>query len=355
MQERSLKLSVVIPVYNAVNTLRACVDSILVQAHEIVELILVDDGSTEETAALCDTLSMEHPDSVRVLHQNNTGSLKARLAGSALATGEYILFVDADDVLLDGAIDHILADVSGGADLYLYDYIMESVGGQTANTVKIMDCQQTIEFTGAEKRQVSHAFMNGMMNTVCATAIRRGFYEHLTFRFPEQKLCYGEDRLQKLQMLVYATRIVYVPYAFYYYKWYPSTQGSDLRTGKFSWAIYENFRMIWPIERGCYEDLGFDRADSICYDRKKLTRVCGLLENAWCGGALSNQEADELMAKLQKDELFLQLSHPQILLGSRKHIQRTAQWICAGRFGRLRAYWRVCRFVRKLRYGKRAC
>lgn len=348
-------LSIVIPVYNAISTLRACVDSILAQAHEIVELILVDDGSAEETAVLCDVLSMEHPGSVRVLHQANAGSLKARLAGSALATGEYILFVDADDVLLAGAIDHILKDISGGADIYLYDYIMESVGGQTADTVKIMDCQQTTEFTGTEKQQVSHAFMKGMMNTVCATAIRRGFYEHLTFRFPEQKLCYGEDRLQKLQMLVHATRIVYVPYAFYYYKWYPSTQGSNLRTGKFSASIYENFRLIWPVEREYYRELGFEEEDCIRYDGKKLTRICGLLEKAWCDSTLSNQETDELMAKLQKDKLFLQLSHPQTLLGSRKHIQRTAQWILAGRFGRLRAYWRVCRFVRKLRYGKRAC
>ena len=343
-------LTIVIPVYNAINTLRACVDSILTQAHEIVELILVDDGSTEETAALCDTLSMEHPDSVRVLHQNNAGSLKARLAGSALATGEYILFVDADDVLLDGAIDHILKDITGGADLYLYDYIMESVGGQTANTVRIMDCQQTTEFTGTEKQQISHAFMKGMMNTVCATAIRREFYERLTFRFPEQKLCYGEDRLQKLQMLVYATRIVYVPYAFYYYKWYPSTQGSNLRTGKFSANIYENFRLAWPVEREYYRGLGFEEKDCIRYDGKKLTRICGLLEKAWCNKDLSGSEVEALIHMLQEDALFLSLTEPEVLSGVRSHVQRVGKMIRKGHCRRLKLYWRFCNFIRNLRY-----
>lgn len=345
-------LSIVIPVYNAVNTLRACVDSILAQAHEMVELILVDDGSAEETAALCDALSVEHPGSVRVLHQNNAGSLKARLAGSALANGEYILFVDADDVLLAGAIDHILADVSGGADLYLYDYIMESVGGQTANTVKIIDCQQTTEFTGTEKQQVSHAFMKGMMNTVCATAIRRGFYENLTFRFPEQKLCYGEDRLQKLQMLVHATRIVYVPYAFYYYKWYPSTQGSDLRTGKFSASIYENFRLIWPVEREYYRELGFEEEDCIRYDGKKLTRICGLLEKAWCNKDLSGSEVEDYIRMLQKDTLFLSLTEPKVLSDVRSHVQRVGKMIRKGHSRRLRLYWFFCNFIRNLRYRK---
>ena len=345
-------LSIVVPVYNAANTLRACVDSILGQSPSQVELILVDDGSAEETAVLCDVLALEHPGVLRVIHQKNAGSLKARLTGSAVATGAYVMYVDADDLLLDGAIAHILQDISDGADLYLYDYIMESVGGQKAETVKIMDCPETTEFVGAQKQQVSHAFMKGMMNTVCATAIRREFYEDVDFRFPEQKLRHGEDRLQKLQLLAKAERIVYVPYAFYYYKWYASTQGGDLRTGKFSWAIYENFRMTWPIERAYYGALGFDKNACLHYDQKKLTRICGLLEKAWCDHTLHKQEADVLMKKLQHDDMFLLLSQPQILRGTRSHIQRAVKWLVKGRFGRLRAYWSGCQFIRNIRYKK---
>ena len=348
----NIVLSIVIPVYNAANTLRACVDSILGQSQGQVELILVDDGSAEETAALCDVLARERQGILKVIHRKNAGSLKARLAGSAVATGAYIMYVDADDVLLEGAIAHILQDISGNADMYLYDYIMESVGGQTANTVKIMDCLQTTEFTGTDKKQVSHAFMKGMMNTVCATAIRRDFYEGLTIRFPEQKIRYGEDRLQKLQMLVHAERIVYVPYAFYYYKWYPSTQGSDLRTGKFSWEIYENFRLTWPVERSYYHALGFSEKECLHYDRKKLARVCGLLEKAWCSKSLDGREIDAMIENLRCDDLFLSLAEQKILTGARKHVQRAGKMICAGWCRQLRAYWRFCDFIRNLRYRK---
>lgn len=90
------KVSVIVPVYNDEKYLADCVDSILHQSYQNLELILVDDGSTDNSAQICEDYR-ERDDRVRVLHKVNGGVGSSRNAGLAMATGDYILFVDNDD------------------------------------------------------------------------------------------------------------------------------------------------------------------------------------------------------------------------------------------------------------------
>lgn len=93
-----MKFSVIIPVYNGWEYLRAGVDSVLEQTGADFEILLVDDGSTDgKSGALCDTLAREHPDCIRVLHKPNGGAGDARNAALPLAQGDYVLFLDSDD------------------------------------------------------------------------------------------------------------------------------------------------------------------------------------------------------------------------------------------------------------------
>lgn len=89
-------LSVIIPIYNVEKYLRQCIDSVLSQTYSNLEIILVDDGSTDSSGAICDEYATMY-DNVMVIHNVNKGPLKARLDGVKKATSEYITFVDADD------------------------------------------------------------------------------------------------------------------------------------------------------------------------------------------------------------------------------------------------------------------
>lgn len=91
-------VSVVIPVYNAVSYLRHCVDSVIRQSYRPLEIILVDDGSTDGCQVICDTYAAEYP-FVKVCHLSNGGASYARKKGVDLCSGEYITFVDSDDVI----------------------------------------------------------------------------------------------------------------------------------------------------------------------------------------------------------------------------------------------------------------
>ena len=90
------KLSVIVPVYNTEKYLRECIDSILVQTFTDFELILVDDGSTDGSGAICDEYAGKDS-RIQVIHQQNGGITVARKSGVRVAQGEYITFVDSDD------------------------------------------------------------------------------------------------------------------------------------------------------------------------------------------------------------------------------------------------------------------
>lgn len=89
-------VSVVVPVYNVEKYLKRCVDSILAQTEKQLEIILVDDGSTDSSGKLCDAYAKEHSH-ITVIHKENGGLTSAWIAGAKVAKGDYIGFVDSDD------------------------------------------------------------------------------------------------------------------------------------------------------------------------------------------------------------------------------------------------------------------
>lgn len=91
-------ISVIVPVYNVAAYLPQCLDSILGQDYEALEVLVVDDGSTDGSGALCDQYARQDS-RVRVVHQKNAGAAAAKNAALDLATGEYLSFVDSDDYL----------------------------------------------------------------------------------------------------------------------------------------------------------------------------------------------------------------------------------------------------------------
>ncbi len=113
----NIKLSIIVPIYNVAPYLRKCVDSLLAQDYEDYEIILVDDGSTDESSQICDEYASKSPISnlqspiIHTLHQPNAGLSTARNSGLAVARGEYIMFVDSDDYIEPNVLGGLMAQV----------------------------------------------------------------------------------------------------------------------------------------------------------------------------------------------------------------------------------------------------
>ena len=93
-------VSTIIPVYNRARMLREAVASVFAQTYRPIEVIIVDDGSTDDTASVADELAAQHQQEISVIHQSNTGPGLAREAGRKAARGEFIQYLDSDDLLL---------------------------------------------------------------------------------------------------------------------------------------------------------------------------------------------------------------------------------------------------------------
>ena len=116
--------SIVIPVYNAKTSLERCVDSWLCQTRKDLEIILVDDGSSDGSKELCDELAKNHSGTcLRVIHQANSGVSAARNAGIRAAEGEFLLFTDSDDYVESDYLEKMAAlQENSDADLVLCGY-----------------------------------------------------------------------------------------------------------------------------------------------------------------------------------------------------------------------------------------
>lgn len=116
-----MKLSIIVPVYKARRYLQNCIESILQQTYTDYELILVDDGSPDGSGAVCDRYSIEC-DKVKVIHKKNGGLSSARNAGIAVARGEYITFVDADDIVASGTYYYNMHILLANPDIDIIEY-----------------------------------------------------------------------------------------------------------------------------------------------------------------------------------------------------------------------------------------
>lgn len=150
-----MKLTIIIPVYNIKEYIRRCVLSLGNISDTQIEILIIDDGSTDGSDIVCDKLSQTNK-SVKVIHQKNMGLSEARNTGIKNASGDYIFFVDGDDYLSDGAIGYILNAINTYSDIYIIDHanIYEGIKKEIVEkkfkpNVSVMSGSEVLAMNGA--------------------------------------------------------------------------------------------------------------------------------------------------------------------------------------------------------------
>lgn len=214
-------LSIIIPVYNAESYLTRCLDSILAQTFTGFEAILVDDGSTDGSAALCDSYAKKDS-RFRCFHKENGGHTSARQAGLRLAKGTYIAFVDSDDWIAPAMYEKMCgAAKESGADMVCCNYIAVTPSG---------DIQCRTPFQGGlyEKAQLEERiyprmlysgvyFTYGIAPNLWNKLFRRDLLERHLYDVPlSVKL--GEDALVSYICLLESSSVYFCEDYLYYYR-----------------------------------------------------------------------------------------------------------------------------------------
>ena len=210
-----MKISFIIPVYNCKTYLPACVDSIRVVGFKDYEILLIDDGSTDGSGAVCDELA-RHFHEIRAMHQANAGVSAARNWGIHEAQGEYVLFVDSDDTLIPFT-PQVMEALNAGTDMVLFGMIFsyyhknQYVRKETL-AVDNAVCGGLRELPGC----FEELFYRNYLSSSCNKFIKRSVLMEHALRF-DQRLINYEDLAFTLQALCKCEGFAAVPDVNYLY------------------------------------------------------------------------------------------------------------------------------------------
>ena len=208
MNEKPL-ISIIIPVYNIMDCLEKCVDSCISQTYQNMEILLVDDGSTDGTGALCDKLA-EKDHRIRVFHKENGGSSSARNLGISQAKGEYLGFVDSDDFISPTMYEDLLR-ASVEFQVPIAQVSRDEIDAK-GNKLPDVCIPPKEAFLCSSEMFMRELLMHRGDCSFCTKLIRKDLFENR--RFPEGKL--NEDFFLLLQMLKEVEGIYILPEQHYH-------------------------------------------------------------------------------------------------------------------------------------------
>lgn len=202
--------SVIVPVYNAEQTIEKCINSILVQSVEDFELILIDDGSADSSLLICQNYA-SRDSRIILFSQSNKGVSSARNKGIELSSGDYLVFVDSDDYVDP---DYLSAFMTNDpADLIVGGYIFEAMDGNSKKIVSYPDETILIEKDYSALRE---PFVEGRLNTVWGKAFKRSLvFAGSVFFYDEINM--GEDTLFVVKFLKYTSEVSFISNSKYHY------------------------------------------------------------------------------------------------------------------------------------------
>lgn len=248
MIDSCLKVSVVIPIYNTAEYLSECLESVINQSLKEIEIICVDDGSTDESPRILDEYALRD-ERIKIIHKQNGGLVSARKVGVSMASGDYVAYVDSDD-WIEGNMYEQLWQIAEEyhVDMVTCDCLME--GNYTtlhSDTLPqgLYERERMVELRDKaifdlEKR------ISGIKPSLCNKLFRRDIIQGAQCKIPDE-ITMGEDKVCLLTMLLECKSIYIYHQPFYHYRIHAS---SMVHTGSEEYLL--KVYMVYKYLKGLY-------------------------------------------------------------------------------------------------------
>ena len=217
-----MNFSVLVAVYNVGPYLAKCLDSVLSQDFDDYEIIVVDDGSTDESKSICDDYRECFPERLKIIHKENQGLISARRAAIAEATGDYCVFVDADDYVSSDLLSSLASFIErNNVDVSMYSFTYFDNDGSQKSRKSFFEDGRI--WTGEEKKELyellaTSSVIDSLVTKAVKTQILKDDktdYES----FYDKNM--SEDTLQSIYPLTAARSVGYLDKSLYYYRYNP--------------------------------------------------------------------------------------------------------------------------------------
>lgn len=234
-----VKYSIIIPVFNIEDYLPECIESVLNQRYQCLEIILVDDGSTDGSGKICDEY-MNKDARIKVIHQQNKGQSSARNRAIQLAEGEYIIWLDGDDFLQDEAIECLdnLLEKQGKADVVVQHhhlYFCET------NTIQDCNCTYDKQYETQSIEKIFQYMYDGLKYTSATWTITIKRRYLLDYQLYFKEGIKHEDSLWSPIAIMNAKKLLFNNNDFYIYR--TDRVGSTMNTPKIK-NLFDRFTVI---------------------------------------------------------------------------------------------------------------
>ena len=238
-----MKISIIIPVYNAEKYLNRCLDSILKQTYKNIEIILVDDGSKDSSPQICDEYA-KLDNRIIVIHKENSGVSEARNSGLDVSSGDYVAFVDSDDYVEENFIQDMLKP---NFDLIVSGYKDINCVVNQSKCVKIVNK----EYHNNSKEFYIDAFINECFNSVWNKLYSKKLIKDLRF---DKNFQIGEDAIFNLQAILKAEHIIAIDKVNYNYMNYQN-MNSICRTEKVEKKLKSFINQVQLVKKLMNDDV----------------------------------------------------------------------------------------------------
>ena len=248
----------IVPVYNMEKYLRRCLNSVACQNHESLDILLINDGSTDGSPAICDELAAGDG-RIRVLHQPNQGVSAARNMGIDRAESEFVTFVDADDYILPGMFTTMYTEAINKNTDILCCESKKDTRGQSIEDMEHYAAFEKEFFPISAENQRKYMYklaLNGRTMTVWAKLYKRKFLIANNLRF--QPEAYSEDFVFNARCFALAKRVGTIDQAFYIYydrpgsRIYSSTLSDIEKSAEILWRQYQGYSGAAPEDIRAY-------------------------------------------------------------------------------------------------------
>lgn len=291
-------ISVIVPVYNISEYLPRCLDSILKQTYEDLEIILIDDGSTDESGKICDAYEIKDH-RVKVIHKENGGVSSARNIGLDIAKGDYIGFVDGDDLLEERLFEILLKNAEKyQCDISCCQLATIDVDGTKKNIYDVKS-----QFF-AQDYLIKHYFFDSFVKDTMYSQCNKIFKSTLIENIRYKQYKYGEDILFVFEALARSNGMFYDEYVGYYYL---HRENSAMTTG-FSANRIDYISAIREIEKICREKFPYATKQA-CQWVYQHTLICyrGLIINHLFDDFPETMKEYRGILKLNRNHCFMEL------------------------------------------------
>lgn len=211
-------VSVVVPVYNTESYLDRCISSITAQTYPTLEILLIDDGSSDGSAAICDSWAEKDP-RISVIHKENAGAGMARNTGIDAAKGQYILFVDSDDYIHRTTVEKCILQVQlTGAEAVLFGRCTVAPDGKITKK-EIQTDSYFFEGSAVQEQILPGLFIyeKGIGISSCDKMLKLSVVKKAGIRFASERELISEDAYFMLELFARLESVSILPENLYYY------------------------------------------------------------------------------------------------------------------------------------------